>query len=314
MAEIFTVSFLTSVLTAAVRAGTPLLFALLGEITVERSGVLNLGVEGMMIVGALAGFTGAFYFGNPWIGLLLGMTAGGLLALAHGFLSITLKAEQPVSGIMLVLLGLGLTSFLGAPMAGKCITKMVGISVPYLCKVPVFGPALFQQDILVYISILLVPVLWLLLYRSRWGLAIIATGENPEAADSLGVNVVRVRYLCVLFGGLLAGVGGAYLTVAYTPMWVDGMTAGRGWIVIALVIFAFWDPTRAVVGAYFFGGIEAFQMRLQVIGIGVPVQLLQMLPYLSTLAILVFSAKQKARRRIGAPAALGVPYEREKAQ
>ena len=313
MTKIFTVAFFTSLVAATIRAGTPLLFALLGEIITERGGVLNLGVEGMMISGALAGFMGAFYFGTPWVGVLLGALAGGLLAFIHAFLSVTLKAEQPVSGITLVLLGLGLTSFLGEPMAGKQITKIGGIAVPYLCKIPILGPALFQQDILVYIAILLVPALALLLYRTRWGLNIIATGENPGSADSLGVNVIRVRYLCTLFGGLLAGVGGAYLSLAYTPMWVDGMTAGRGWIVIALVIFASWDPFRALAAAYLFGGVDALQMRLQIVGIGVPVQLLQMLPYLVTLALLVFSARQKTRNRISAPAALGVPYDREEA-
>jgi len=195
MSEILTVSFLTSVLTAAIRAGTPLLFALLGEIIAERGGVLNLGIEGMMVGGALAGFTGAFVFNSIIMGFIFGMIAGAVLALVHGFLSISLKAQQPVSGIMLVLLGIGLTSFLGKPMSGRSIAKIGGFTIPLLNRIPILGPALFKQDILVYLSIALVPVTWFLLHRTRWGLSVIAAGENPGAADTLGINVVRVRYI-----------------------------------------------------------------------------------------------------------------------
>jgi len=181
-----------------------------------------------MVGGALAGFTGAFVFNSIIMGFIFGMIAGAVLALVHGFLSISLKAQQPVSGIMLVLLGIGLTSFLGKPMSGRSIAKIGGFTIPLLNRIPILGPALFKQDILVYLSIALVPVTWFLLHRTRWGLSVIAAGENPGAADTLGINVVRVRYICVLLGGLLTGLGGAYLTLAYTPMWVDGMTAGRG--------------------------------------------------------------------------------------
>lgn len=310
MPEFFTSALLISVLVGAVRAGTPLLFATLGEILTERAGVANLGLEGLMIVGALSGFMGAYYTQSPWIGVVVAMLCAGLLSLLHGFLCITLKADQVVSGIMLVLLGLGLTSFLGSSMVGKSGYGFDPLHFPVLSDLPFIGPVLFQYNILVYVSVACVPLLTILLFKTRLGLEIIAVGENPATADTLGISVDRVRYLCVFLGGMLAGLGGSFLSLAYTRIWVDQMTAGRGWIAIALVIFSAWTPKRALIGAYFFGGIEGLQLRLQAAGIGVSYHLLQMMPYAATILVLLFSARESFRRKIGAPEALMKPYRR----
>lgn len=310
MSEHLTLAWLISVLVGAVRAGTPLLFATLGEILTQRAGVLNLGVEGMMIVGALSGFMGAYYSHSPWIGVIAAMLCAGLLSLLHGFLCITLKSDQVVSGITLVLLGIGLTSFLGEGMVGKSGYGFDPVHVPALSDLPVVGDLLFRYNALVYLAVLAVPALWWLLFKTRIGLEIIAVGENPATADTLGIPVDRIRYLCVFGGGMLAGLGGAFLSLAYTRIWVDQMTAGRGWIAIALVIFSAWTPQRALLGAYFFGGIEGLQLRLQAAGIGVSYHLMQMMPYAATILVLLMSARETFRRRIGAPEALMKPYRR----
>lgn len=310
MSEIFTSAFIISVLVGAVRAGTPLAFATMGEIITQRSGVLNLGVEGMMIVGALSGFMGSYYSQNPWVGVLVAMLCAGLISLIHGFLCITLKSDQVISGIMIVLLGVGLTSFLGESMVGITGYGFEPLYFPFLSDIPFVGQVLFQYNILVYVAVLLVPLLSWLLFKTRIGLEIIAVGENPATADTLGIPVDRVRYLCVFAGGMLAGLGGAFLSLAYTRIWVDQMTAGRGWIAIALVIFAAWKPQRALLGAYLFGGIEGLQLRLQTAGVGVSHHLLQMMPYAATILVLLISARETARRRMGAPEALMKPYMR----
>lgn len=310
MSDILTSAFLISVLVGAVRAGTPLLFATLGEILTQRAGVLNLGVEGMMIVGALAGFMGSYYSHSPWIGVLTAMLCAGLISLVHAFLCITLKSDQVVSGIMLVLLGVGLTSFLGEAMVGKTGYGFEPLHFPILSDIPFLGQVLFQYNILVYLSVLIVVLLWFFLFRTRLGLEILAVGENPATADTLGIPVDRIRYICVFIGGMLSGLGGCFLSLAYTRIWVDQMTAGRGWIAIALVIFAAWTPQRALVGAYLFGGIEGLQLRLQTAGVGVSYHLMQMMPYAATILVLLFSAREKFRRKIGAPEALMKPYMR----
>jgi len=302
---------LLSILAAAVRAGTPILFGTLGEIITERSGVLNLGVEGMMLMGALTGFMTAHYTGNPYLGIFLALGAGGLVSMIHAFLCITLRANQVVSGLSLTIFATGLSALLGKPIIGVTAQGLKPVVIPLLSQIPILGPILFRQDILVYFSYLLVPLLWILLYRTRPGLNIRSTGENPETADAMGVNVYAVRYRCVLIGGVLAGLGGAYLSLAYTPMWIENMTAGRGWIAIALVIFATWNPVRAVAGAYLFGGINALQMRIQAVGTRIPVYFLLMMPYLLTILVLTLASRETVRKRIGTPAALGVPYVRE---
>jgi len=299
-----------AVLAAAVRAGTPVLFATLGEIFAERAGVLNLGVEGMMLVGALAGFAATARTGNPWIGALVAAAVGGGLSLLHAFLSVTLRANQVASGLALTIFGTGLSAFLGRGYVGVPAAGFHPVPLLWLAHLPVLGPVLFQQDPLIYASYLAVPAAWYVLYRTRWGLDIRAVGEHPEAADAMGVDVARVRYACVVVGGLLAGLGGAFLSTAYTSMWIENMTAGRGWIAVALVIFATWDPLRAVLGAYLFGGVNALQLHIQATGTTLPTYLLLMAPYVFTIVVLVIATQETVRKRLGTPAALTIPYSR----
>lgn len=302
--------FILSALRAAIPAGTPLLFGTLGEVYTERSGVLNLGVEGLMIMGSVTAFGVAFTTGNIWLAVALAALAGGLLALVHAFVTITLKVNQVVSGLAITMIGLGVSGIMGKQYIGQPLgVRFAPLEIPVLSDLPILGPLLFQFDPLVYISMLLAPALWFVLYRTRWGLSLRSVGENPATADTLGVNIVVVRYLAVFFGGLLAGVGGAYLSVVYAPSWIEGMTAGAGWIVIALTIFAMWDPLRALLGAYLFGGVRVLQYRLQPLGISP--NLLAMLPFIFTILVLMASAGEAMRRRIGAPAALMQPYSRE---
>lgn len=302
--------FILATLRAAIPAGTPLLYGTLGEVVAERSGVLNLGVEGMMIMGAITGFAVTHATGNPWLGVAAAALVGGLLALVHAFATITLRVNQVVSGLAITMLGLGTSGLIGKRFIGMPLpARPEPLHIPLLSDLPILGALFFQFDALVYLSILLVPTLWFVLYKTRWGITLRSVGENPGAADAMGVNVFRVRYLAVLFGGLMAGIGGAYLSLVYAPAWIEGMTAGAGWIVIGLTIFALWDPARAMVGAYLFGGVRVLQFRLQPLGISPP--LLNMLPYILTIVVLLISAGETMRKRIGAPAALMLPYSRE---
>jgi len=304
-------SFVISLLAHAVQAGTPLLLATVGEIYAERSGVLNLGLEGIMIMGALSGFLVLFRTGDLTLAILAAALVGALLSLIHAFLSITLKANQIVSGLAISIFGLGVSGFLGKPLVGQIVTRLPPAPIPLLQDIPVLGLVLFQGDILIYSSIILSVVLWFVLFRTKLGLNIRSVGENPSMADSLGVNVDLTRYVCVLIGGVLGGLGGAYLSIAYTPLWIEGMTAGRGWIAIALTIFAMWNPLRAILGAYLFGGVIALQFRLQAIGIGTETpQLLLMLPYVVTMGVLTIMSFAQLKKRLGVPAALGTPYVR----
>ncbi|MCR4407983.1 MAG: ABC transporter permease [Anaerolineae bacterium] len=308
-----------SILAITIRAGTSLLFATIGEIFTERSGVLNLGVEGMMIMGAVCGFAAAFHTGNVWVGVVTAIIVGGLLALIHAFLTITLRADQTVSGLALTIFGSGLASFLGQKLGpgGKPLVGMIGpkfakLPLPGLSQLPVIGMPLFQQDVLTYFLYGLVPVAWFYLYKTRPGLHLRAVGENPQTADAMGVHVTGIRYLYTVIGGMLVGLGGAHLSLAYTPGWTENLTAGRGWIAIALVIFSTWDPVRAVLGAVLFGGINAVQFRLQAAGTTIPAPFLGMLPYAFTVLVLVIITWWEAfSKRVGAPAALGLPYVRE---
>jgi simple sugar transport system permease protein len=300
-----------AILQAAVRSGTPILFTCIGEIFAERSGVLNVGLEGLMLVGAIGGFYASFTTGNAVVGVFVAAVAGGLFALIHAYATITLRAEQIVSGLTLTILGTGISGFFGQPMIGQVGPGFDRWVVPGLAKIPVIGQILFQQDAMVYLSYLIVPIAWWVMYKTHLGLAIRSVGESPGTADSLGVSVTRIRYGCVAFGGAMAGLGGAYLSLAYTTMWIEQMSGGRGWITLALVIFAAWNPARAVLGAYLFGGADALQLRIQAMGLGIPTYFLMMLPYVLTIAILVLASRASLRRRIGAPAALGIPYARE---
>ncbi len=302
--------FILAALRAAIPAGTPLLFGTLGEIYSERSGVLNLGVEGMMIMGAVSGFAVAQTTGNVWLGIAAAAAAGTLMALIHAFASVSLRVNQVVSGLALTMLGLGVSGMMGKRFVGQPLAvRLQPLTIPVLRDLPIVGVLLFRFDAMVYFSILFVPLLWFVLYKTRAGLTLRSVGENPAAADAQGVNVPLVRYTAVMFGGVMAGLGGAYLSMAYAPAWVEGMTSGAGWIVIALTIFAIWDPRRALLGAYLFGGVRVLQFRLQPLGISP--NLLNMLPFLLTILVLWLSSGQAAKRRIGAPAALMTAYSRE---
>ena len=309
-------ALIVSILTITIRAGTSLLYATLGEIYTERSGILNLGVEGTMMVGAATAFAVAYHSGSVWLGLLAALVAGGLLSLIHAFLTITLRAEQVVSGLALTIFGIGLASFMGQRL-GPGGTTMVGlqgpsfqrIPLPGLSSLPVVGQSIFNQDVMAYILYLLIPVLWFFLYRTQPGLHMRAVGENPTASDAMGVNVSGVRYAYTFVGGVLMGMAGAHLSLGYLQGWADNITGGRGWIAIALVIFATWDPLRAVIGALLFGGINALQFRLQAAGTTIPATFLNMLPYISTILVLVLITALSKRLR--APSALGIPYIRE---
>ncbi|MDD4085124.1 MAG: ABC transporter permease [Acholeplasmataceae bacterium] len=306
-----TETLIVSILAASITAGTPILFAALGELITERSGIMNLGVDGMMLVGAVTGFMVAVNSGNPWLGVAGALVAGGLLALLHAYLTITLRANQVVSGLALTLFGTGLSDYLGKAYVGMRADHTFGkLAVPFLSEIPIIGPVVFKQDALVYLSYLLVILTALYLYKTRAGLFLRALGENPAAVDSVGVNVFRLRYVYVVVGGALAGLGGAYLSLAYAPCWLENMTAGRGWIAVALVIFAIWDPWRALAGSYLFGGVDALGFHLQVIGLPVSIFLLNMLPYIFTILVLIIVLIRKGGR-LASPQALSVPYDRE---
>ncbi|NLV22422.1 MAG: ABC transporter permease [Syntrophomonadaceae bacterium] len=306
-----TLGAIVALLAATVVAGTAILFAAVGELLAERSGIMNLGVEGMMLVGAVMGFIFTVLTGNHWYGLMAAMAGGGMMAAIHAFLTITLRANQVVCGLALTIFGTGVSGFLGKSYQGTPITDPFrAVSIPVLADIPVLGPIFFKQDVLVYISIIIAALLWLLLFRSRWGLSIRAVGQNPAAADAVGISVSRVRYFCTIMGGVLAGMGGAYLSLAYAPSWQENMTSGRGWIAVALVIFALWNPIRAILGSYLFGGVEALTFRMQTAGVDISTFYLAMMPYLLTIFVLVLVTIRR-RSEAGAPAALTVPYHRE---
>jgi simple sugar transport system permease protein len=300
------------VLSAAIPAGTAILYACLGELITERAGIINLGVEGMMLMGALAGVAVTIWTDTAWLGVLGAMLAGALMASLHAILTIPLRANQVVSGLALTLFGGGLSAFLGRNLVGDPLPDKFGdVDIPLLADIPKVGEILFQQDALVYLSYAVVPLLWFYVFRTHPGLHLRALGENPAAADAMGVDVNRLRFLYVVIGGAFAGLGGAVISLGTNPGWTEGMTAGRGWIAIALVIFAGWNPARALLGAYLFGGVQAGQFQLQAVGVGVSSFFLNMLPYLFTIIVLVVSSRETARRRMGAPAALGRPFIRE---
>lgn len=306
------ITLAVSIVYVTIRAGTSLLYATIGEVFTERSGVLNLGLEGIMLMGAVTGFIVAYTGGSAWLGLGAAMLVGAVLALIHAFLTITLRANQVVSGLALTMFGTGLANFLGRDYVGLIGPRFASAPLPLLGDIPVIGEALFRQDMLVYAVYVLVPLAWFYLYHTRPGLHLRSVGESPQTADALGVNVSRLRYLYTAVGGMLVGLGGAHLSLAYTPGWTENMTNGRGWIAIALVIFATWSPARAMLGAFLFGGINAVQFAMQTAGINIPASFLSMLPYLATIVVLILITWWETfSKRVGAPAALGLPYVRE---
>jgi simple sugar transport system permease protein len=310
--SVWSINFLVAVLAAAIPAGTAILFACLGELLSERSGVLNLGVEGMMLMGALGGVAVTIWTGSAWVGLLGAILAGAAMASLHAVVTVGLRANQVVSGLALTLLGTGLSAFLGRNLVGKPLPDKFGdISIPILGDIPKIGEILFQQSALVYLSFVVAPIMWWFVFRTQAGLHLRSIGENPAAADAMGVPVNWLRFLYVIVGGGFAGLGGAVISLSTNPGWTEGMTAGRGWIAVALVIFAGWNPLWAVGGAYLFGGVQAGQFQLQTVGVGISSFFLNMLPYLFTIIVLVIASGDLARKRIGAPAALGRPFIRE---
>jgi ABC-type uncharacterized transport system permease subunit len=309
-------SILVVVLASAVLYGTPLLFAALGELLAERSGVLNLGVEGMMLVGAVMGFWAVQRTSSLALALVVAAIAGGAMALIHAFLVVTLRANQIVSGLALTIFAgaAGLSSYLGNDLtvADQPAKRIFHSLLPKsLRDLPVIGPILFNQSLLVYGSWVVVILVVLYLRRTRPGLNVRAVGESPAAADAMGINVTLYRYAHTVAGGAFAGIGGACFSLSITPQWVDGLTSGAGWIAIALVIFAFWRPGLVLIGAYFFGAFSALPYTLQAHGVTIAPELLQSLPYVMTVLALVLVSSAGAKRRLGAPAALGLPYVRE---
>lgn len=306
---------IVATLASAVLTGTPIALAALGALLTERSGVLNLGIEGIMLVGAVAGFLSTLWTGQPLLGLVGGAVAGAALASLHGLLCITLRANQVVSGLALVIFGTGVAMFLGQPVEGSTLDsgiRLPGLAVPGLAELPVLGEVLFRQDLVVYGSWLVVAVAAFYLARTRTGLAVRAVGESPATADAAGIRVAGVRYLHVALGGALAGLGGAYITVRGAPWDQAATTGGRGWIAIALVVFASWRPARALAGAYLFGLALRANFALQAADIRlVAPQFLVMLPYVLTIAVLIVLSATDTRRRFGAPAALGTPFVRD---
>lgn len=302
-----TTEILISLLAAAVQSGTPILYATLGEIFTEKSGVLNLGVEGAMILGALAGFMVAKFTGSPVIGFLAAGFVGSLATSIHGVVCLWFQGNQVVSGLALTILGAGLANYLGTAYVGLSAPGFSPLALPVLSEIPVIGKIFFQQDLLVYFSYCIPLLMWLFFARTRFGLSLRAVGEYPAAATAAGLNVFFYRWVGILVGGFFMGLGGAYLSLAYTHLWTTNLTGGRGWIAVALVIFAFWRPGRAVFGAYLFGGVMALQLRLQASGTQLPSSLLLMLPYALTVFVLVLSSWKKGSS--DEPGALGVNIE-----
>lgn len=286
-------------------AATPILLAAIGELVVEKAGVLNLGVEGMMIVGAVAGFAAAVTTGSPAMGMLAAVLAGAAVSLIFAVLTQVLMANQVASGLALTLFGLGFSALLGQSYVGVVPPRTNKLDFGPLAEIPVLGRILFSHDVLVYVSLGLVAGVWYWLRYTRGGRVLRAVGENHDSAHALGYKVRRVRILAILFGGACAGLGGAYLSLIRVPQWTEGMTAGAGWIALALVVFASWRPGRALLGAYLFGGIMVLQLNLQAAGFRIPVEYLAMSPYIITILVLVIMSSNRARRSMAAPGSLG---------
>ena len=297
----------------AIKSSVAVLLATIGGIITERGGVLNLGVEGMMLVGALAGFAAGFVTGNPYLAAVAGAMAGGALSLIHAFFTIKLRSNQVLCGLALTILGVGLANFLGRPLIGEAGVRIRAYAVPYLSEIPYLGEIFFHQSPYAYGAYILGPLAWYVIFRTRAGLALRAVGEDAAAADAAGVNVAATRTMAIWVGGLCAGLAGSYLSLSYTPGWKETMTGGQGWIAIAMVIFCTWNPLRAFWGALLFGGLTALQFFFQATSMDIiPAYVLKMLPYLLTIGVLVLVSSSGTRRRSASPADLGVPFSRER--
>lgn len=311
MEQVMTIAFITGLLAAMMRMATPIIFGTLGEILCERAGVLNLGIEGIMLMGAMTGFLTTLTTGSLWLGVAAAALVGVLLSLLMAFLAVYLGLSQHVSGLGITLFSTGLAMFIyrlvvGSPVNPPTVRPFTQTAIPFLSDIPILGTALFNQYTLVYIALLLVPLVWVLLYRTSWGLAIRTVGENPFAADTAGIDVNLTRTLCLAAGGALMGIGGAFLTLAHQNMFLIDVVGGRGWIAIAMVIFGNWDPVKGMAGALIFGFLDALQLRLQGLGFDIPFHLFLIIPYLMTVVALV-----GVSRRAAAPAGLLKPYRRE---
>ena len=295
-------------LAATLNAGTVLAIAGIGLLINERAGILNLGAEGMMLVAALAGYATVVHTGNDWLGFAAGMAAGSLLAGCFGVLVIWLNTNQYATGLALSLFGGGFSAFMGLRYTKETLPPRPHFDLPVLADLPYAGPALFRHHPLVYVAVALTVAMIWFLYRSRAGLVLRAVGESPESAHALGYPVRRIRLAAVMVGGALCGLSGAYVSVVYTPSWIEGLIAGKGWIALALTAFATWRPARVLLGAYLFGGVTMLQLHLQAEGIDVPSQILSMLPYLATIAVLVLISRNAAWTRVNMPASLGKPF------
>ena len=305
---IVSINFILTVITTS----TPLLLAGAGELMVERSGVLNLGVEGMMIMGAACGFAGAYLSGSTIVGALCGVLAGAALAALFAVLTLGLAVNQVAAGLALTIFGTGLSGLIGKGLIGERVVSAPQLHLPILTDLPIVGRIFFGQDAFVYSSIALVIGIWLFLKHTRSGLVLRAVGDNQNSAHALGYPVLMIRTLAVLFGGACAGLAGAFLPLAYTPFFVPGMTAGRGWIAVALVVFASWQPGRLVVGAYLFGAVTFLQLSVQGLGLGIPPQLMSSLPYLATVLVLVLISRKRGGAGSAAPASLGLTFVPER--
>lgn len=304
--------FAEAILFSVMTAATPLVLAAIGELVVERSGVLNLGVEGMMIMGAVVAFAAAQLSGSAFVGALCGLLAGAAFSLLFGFLTLTLVANQVATGLALTILGLGLSGMLGDSFIGVPGVRLPVLDIPVLTDLPFVGRLLFGQDLIFYLSVAAVIGVNWYLFRTRGGLRLRAIGDNHASAHALGISVIRVRYLAVLFGGACAGLAGAHLSLVYTPQWVENMSAGRGWIALALVVFASWRPWRLLAGAYLFGAVSIGGLHAQAFGVAIPSQFMTMLPYLATIVVLVVISMDRRLTLLNRPASLGKPFVPER--
>jgi ABC-type uncharacterized transport system permease subunit len=296
---------LLPILASTIAAATPLIIAALGVLVSERAGVLNLGVEGMMLIGAVTAFAVGVSSDSLMLGYVAAIAAGAAVSLLFAVLVLSLQTNQVATGLALALFGIGLSAFMGRSFVGRPIERLPALDIPLLSDLPVLGPLLFRYDAIVYLSLLLFAAVSWFLYRSRLGLRLRAIGEAPAVAHSLGEPVIRIRYLATMFGGAMSGLAGAYLSTALTPLWVEGMSAGRGWIVLALVVFATWRPLRVLLGAYLFGGVSVLQLHAQGFGVTVPSEFLSMLPYLATIVVLVLICRDPKAILLNQPASLG---------